>query len=98
MNRKMRRALEKNNDQAAKRAIQQQRQAEKDQIQHDMILGMYIMMGLKLHEVFGFGGQRLMRLYEAIDEECGRWQREGLDIQKLAKEMQKKTGIEIPIE
>lgn len=98
MNRKMRRALEKSNAHSARRIVQKQRQAERDQTQHDMIVGMYIMMGLKLHEVFGFGGQRLMRLYGAIDEECGRWKSEGLDIQNLANELKEKTGIEVPVD
>ena len=50
-------------------------QARIDEDTKNMVYAMYYLIGCGLHEVFGFGGRRCLRLFDWIDRELGTWQR-----------------------
>ena len=69
-----------------------------DQDVKNMVYAMYYLMGCGLHEVFGFGGQRCLRLFNWIDQELGTWQRGEVSVADLRKRLYNAIGIDIRLD
>lgn len=69
-----------------------------DEDTHNLVSAMYYLIGIVLHERYGFGQQRIMRVYEAIDERLAEWQdgsKEAADFRRILKD---EVGIELAIQ
>ena len=77
---------------------QEYKEARIDEDTKNMTYAMYYLMGLGLHEIFGFGGQRCLRLFNWIDEELGTWREGGVSVDDLRKKLQDAIGIEIRLD
>ena len=73
-------------------------QARIDEDTKNMVYAMYYLMGCGLHEVFGFGGQRCLRLFDWIDKELGTWQRGEVSVADLRKRLYDAIGIDIRLD
>lgn len=73
-------------------------QARIDEDTKNMVYSMYYLMGVGLHEVFGFGGQRCLRLFNWIDQELGTWQRGEVSVADLRKRLYEAIGIDIRLD
>lgn len=62
---------------------------------HNMTIAMYYLFGIQLHKLYGFGQQRCLRLFNAIDEELGHWRRGEISIEDLRQQMAKEIDIDI---
>ena len=61
----------------------------------NMTMAMYYLFGIKLHELYGFGQQRCLRLFNAIDAEVGTWRRGEIGIEDLQKQLKDAIDIDI---
>lgn len=80
---------------------QLRREYEEARISEDarnMTYAMYYLMGIKLHELFGFGGQRCLRLFEAIDEELGTWRKGEIKVDDLRRKLYDEIGIDVRLD
>lgn len=96
MNRQQRRAMQKRQEAEAKylRQIEErQNLVDKQTITFD-----YVCLSLTLHELFGFGYQRINRVIQEINRRKCTVLNEGRTLADLAKELADKTGIEIAVE
>lgn len=73
-------------------------QARIDEDTKNMVYSMYYLMGVGLHEVFGFGGWRCLRLFDWIDQELGTWQRGEVSVADLRKRLYDAIGIDIRLD
>lgn len=73
-------------------------QARIDEDTKNMVYSMYYLMGCGLHEVFGFGGRRCLRLFNWIDQELGTWQRGEVSVADLRKRLYDAIGIDIRLD
>jgi len=73
-------------------------EARIDEDTKNMVYSMYYLMGCGLHEVFGFGGQRCLRLFNWIDQELGTWQRGEVSVADLRKRLYDAIGIDIRLD
>lgn len=73
-------------------------QARMDEDTKNMVYSMYYLMGCGLHEVFGFGGRRCLRLFNWIDQELGTWQRGEVSVADLRKRLYDAIGIDIRLD
>lgn len=73
-------------------------QARIDEDTKNMVYSMYYLMGCGLHEVFGFGGRRCLRLFDWIDQELGTWQRGEVSVADLRKRLYDAIGIDIRLD
>lgn len=116
INRKLRRQIERQNKMSTKEIRERimesseaaYQQLAKDQrernIEQDSMNGAKIMwctFGLVLHREFGFGQQRIIRAYKAIDKEMESWA-DGKSsaedtMSKLARQLKEETGVEIEV-
>lgn len=74
------------------------KQARIDEDTKNMTYAMYYLFGIHLHELFGFGGQRCLRLFEAIDRELGTWRRGEVTVGDLQKKLYDAIGIDIRLD
>ena len=73
-------------------------EARIDEDTKNMTYAMYYLFGIQLHELFGFGGQRCLRLFEGVDRELGTWREGGVSVEDLRKKLQDAIGIEIRLD
>lgn len=73
-------------------------QARIDEDTKNMVYSMYYLMGVGLHEIYGFGGQRCLRLFNWIDQELGTWQRGEVSVADLRKRLYDAIGIDIRLD
>lgn len=73
-------------------------QARIDEDTRNMVYSMYYLMDCGLHEIFGFGGQRCLRLFNWIDQELGTWQRGEVSVADLRKRLYDAIGIDIRLD
>ncbi len=59
-----------------------------------MGLAMYFMFGIQLHRVYGFGAQRLSRLFQAVDEAMAGFNSGEFSEDDLIKQLYDETGID----
>lgn len=63
---------------------------------------MYLLFGLILHREFGFGQQRIMKAYQAIDAEMSSWSQrtEGNEeiFDRLIRQLKEETGIDVEVD
>ena len=64
----------------------------------NMTYAMYYLFGIQLHKIFGFGGQRCLRLFGAVDRELGTWRRGEIRVEDLRKELFDAIGIDIRLD
>lgn len=86
------------NDQNMAQLRKEYEEARIDEDTKNMTYAMYYLMGLGLHKLFGFGGQRCLRLFSWIDEELGTWREGGVSVDDLRKQLQDAIGIEIRLD
>ena len=60
----------------------------------DMAMCMYYMFGIQLHRLFGFGANRLARLYDEVDREMKGWGDRKFDRADLERQLYEETGID----
>lgn len=84
---------------------EQQRQLRKeyeeariDEDTRNMTYSMYYLFGICLHEIYGFGGQRCLRLFEAVDRELGTWRAGETNVAGLRKKLYDAIGIDIVLD
>lgn len=63
-----------------------------------MTIAMYYLFGIQLHKLFGFGGQRCLRLFDAVDQELGTWRRGEIRVEDLRKELFDAIGIDLRLD
>lgn len=94
--------LERSYDQVVQRQHEQlqreYREARIDQDTKDMTYAMYYLFGIHLHKVFGFGGQRCLRLFQAVDEELGSWRAGEVSVDDLRKKLYDAIGIDVRLD
>ena len=73
-------------------------QARIDEDTRNMTYAMYYLFGIQLHKLFGFGGQRCLRLFESVDQELGTWREGGVSVDDLRKQLYDAIGIEIRLD
>lgn len=86
------------NDQNMAQLRREYEQARVDEDTKNMVYSMYYLMGCGLHEVFGFGGKRCLRLFNWIDQELGTWQRGEVSVADLRKRLYEAIGIDIRLD
>lgn len=86
------------NDQNMAQLRKEYEQARIDEDTKNMVYSMYYLMGCGLHEVFGFGGRRCLRLFDWIDQELGTWQRGEVSVADLRKRLYDAIGIDIRLD
>lgn len=64
----------------------------------NMTIAMYYLFGIQLHKLFGFGGQRCLRLFDAVDQELGTWRRGEIRVEDLRKELFDAIGIDLRLD
>lgn len=96
------RDLERNYDKVLQKEHERLRKEYKDaridQDTKDMTYAMYYLFGIHLHEEFGFGGQRCLRLFEAVDKELGTWRAGEVSVDDLRKKLKDAIGIDIRLD
>ena len=73
-------------------------QARIDEDTKNMVYSMYYLMGVGLHEIYGFGGKRCLKLFNWIDQELGTWQRGEVSVADLRKRLYDAIGIDIRLD
>lgn len=73
-------------------------EARIDEDTKNMVYAMYYLMGIGLHEQFGFGGQRCLRLFNWIDQELGTWQAGEINTAGLRKKLYDAIGIDVVLD
>ena len=73
-------------------------EARIDEDTKNMTYAMYYLMGIGLHEQFGFGGQRCLRLFNWIDQELGTWRAGEINTAGLRKKLYDAIGIDVVLE
>ena len=86
------------NDQNMAQLRKEYEEARIDEDTKNMTYAMYYLMGLGLHKIFGFGGQRCLRLFNWIDQELGTWQRGEVSVADLRKRLYDAIGIDIRLD
>lgn len=69
----------------------------KDEDAKAMAIAMYYLFGLNLHKLYGFGQQRLLRLFDAVDTELGEWKRGEVEVEDLHRRMVEELDIDVQI-
>ena len=69
-----------------------------DQDVKNMTYAMYYLFGVHLHDDFGFGGKRLLRLFESVDREIATWASGGITTGQLQQKLFDTTGIDIRLD
>ena len=69
-----------------------------DQDVKNMVYAMYYLFGVHLHDEFGFGGQRCLRLFQAVDEELGSWRAGEVSVDDLRKKLYDAIGIDVRLD
>lgn len=79
-----------------KRELQKEyREAAMSEDAKNSSIAMYYLFGIHLHKLFGFGGQRCLRLFEAIDRDLGTWKEGNIEIEDLREELKQAIGIDV---
>ena len=73
-------------------------EARIDEDTKNMVYAMYYLMGIGLHEQFGFGGQRCLRLFNWIDQELSTWRAGEINTAGLRKKLYDAIGIDIVLD
>ena len=73
-------------------------EARIDEDTRNMTYSMYYLFGICLHEIYGFGGQRCLRLFEAVDKELGTWRAGETNVAALRKKLYDAIGIDIVLD
>lgn len=73
-------------------------EARIDEDTKNMTYSMYYLFGICLHEIYGFGGQRCLRLFEAVDKELGSWRAGETHVEDLRKQLYDAVGIDIVLD
>ena len=73
-------------------------EARIDEDTKNMVYAMYYLMGIGLHEQFGFGGQRCLRLFNWVDRELGTWQAGEINTAGLRKKLYDAIGIDVVLD
>lgn len=94
--------LERSYDQVVQRQHEQLREEYKkaaiDQDVKNMTYAMYYLFGVHLHDEFGFGGKRLLRLFESVDKEIATWASGGITTGQLQQKLFDTTGIDLQLD
>ena len=69
-----------------------------DQDVKNMVYAMYYLFGVHLHDDFGFGGKRLLRLFESVDREIATWASGGITTGQLQQKLFDTTGIDLRLD
>lgn len=69
-----------------------------DQDVKNMTYAMYYLFGVHLHDDFGFGGKRLLRLFESVDKEIATWASGGITTGQLQQKLFDTTGIDLRLD
>ena len=69
-----------------------------DEDTRNMTYSMYYLFGICLHEQFGFGGQRCLRLFNWIDQELGTWRAGEINTAGLRKKLYDAIGIDVVLD
>ena len=77
---------------------QQYKKAANDQDVKNMVYAMYYLFGVHLHDEFGFGGKRLLRLFESVDREIATWASGGITTGQLQQKLFDTTGIDLRLD
>lgn len=62
----------------------------------DLVAAMYYLVGIVLHEEYGFGWERILRVYERIDDRLLAWQEGSKEAQDFRKILEEEVGIILP--
>ena len=73
-------------------------QARIDEDTKNMVYAMYYLFGLGLHDEFGFGGQRCLRLFNWVDRELGTWRAGEINTAGLRKKLYDAIGIDVVLD
>lgn len=85
------------NEKQKKELWEEYKELSKDEDAKAMSIAMYYLFGLNLHRLFGFGQQRLLRLFAAVDEELGTWNRGEVEVEDLHQRLVNELGIDVQI-
>lgn len=58
---------------------------------------MFYLFGINLHRLYGFGPQRLSRLFQAVDEEIRPWKQGEVEVQDLRQRLKDETGLDVDL-
>ena len=73
-------------------------EARIDEDTKNMTYAMYYLFGLGLHDEFGFGGQRCLRLFNWVDRELGTWRAGEINTAGLRKKLYDAIGIDVVLD
>lgn len=95
MNRKERRELAKTNIEEIKRAEQRIKRRQEQVMNDGRAEAMFLLHALAIHEIYGFGAKRCLRVMERVDSEMSKWLTGESDIPALRKRVEEEIGIKI---
>ncbi len=65
---------------------------------HDLVSAMYYLIGLALKREYGFGPQRVLRVYKFIDDELAKWQSGQMKSADFRKMTMEEVGIDLQVQ
>lgn len=89
--------LQRSSEHVYRRLSEEQRQHQLDEDNRNMTIAMYYLFGIALHDVYGFGEQRVMRVYNAVDEELGRWRAGETTVETLRQKLKDTVNIDVQV-
>ena len=69
-----------------------------DKDPHDLVSAMYYLIGLALKQEYGFGANRVLRVYKNIDNQLEKWQTGELKSTDFRKMAMDELGIDLQIQ
>ena len=89
--------LQSSTEHVYRRLSEEQRQHQLDEDNRNMTIAMYYLFGIALHDVYGFGEQRVMRVYNAVDAELGRWRAGETTVETLRQKLKDTVNIDVQV-
>ena len=89
--------LQSSTEHVYRRLSEEQRQHQLDEDNRNMTIAMYYLFGIALHDVYGFGEQRVMRVYNAVDTELGRWRAGETTVETLRQKLKDTVNIDVQV-
>ena len=77
--------------------LKEQEEARMSEDAVNSSMAMYYLFGVHLHRIYGFGQQRLLRLFDAVDKSLGEWGGSGekKSLDDLRAELKREVDIDI---
>lgn len=80
-----------------KKRYEELKELRLDNMSRDLIEAFYCLFGVGLHELYGFGAERIFRVYKWVDDELSKWQTGEENAETIAKRLCDETGVKVEI-